>query len=104
MLKPSLTELRASRDPWKYIKENIPLVIATAHDSLQTILNSPDLEHHLERKYRKGEAEYHNEWLSRDEATWLVGEADEEILDFIVYCAMFMTFVQSKAIEDHGRD
>jgi hypothetical protein len=104
MLKPSLTDLRASRDPWKYIKENIPLVIATAHDSLQTILNSPDLEHHLERKYRKGEAEYHNEWLSRDEATWLVMEADEEILDFIVYCAMFMTFVQSKAIEDHGRD
>lgn len=104
MTKPSLTELRASRDPWKYIKENIPLVIATAHDSLQHTLNSPDLEHHLERKYRKGEVEHQGDWLQKDDATWLVFEADEEILDYIVYCAMFMTFVQAKAIGDHGRD
>lgn len=104
MTRPSLTELRASRDPWKYIKENIPLVIATVHDSLQHTLNSPDLEHHLERKYRKGEVEHQGDWLKKDEATWLVLEADEEILDFIVYCAMFMTFVQAKKIEEHGRD
>jgi hypothetical protein len=86
---PTLEELRAMRDVWPLVLTRIPEAIHRAHSQLDQIIEDPDLIDHLERKFRKGEAEHGGEWMRNADSTWLLGEAAEEILDFIIYQALY---------------
>jgi hypothetical protein len=93
----NLTELRSRRDVWPIIERTIPDAIETGRASLDTILEHPDLMQHLERKFRKGEAEHNGAWLQNtNDTTWLHREAAEEILDYILYQAMILVLNEAK--------
>lgn len=93
----SLDELRAKRDVWPTIREAIPQAIHMAHAALDDVIEHPDLIDHLERKFRKGEAEHNRAWLKTDgDPLWLISEAAEEILDFLLYQAMFVVLTDAK--------
>lgn len=93
----SLDELRAKRDVWPTIQAAIPQAIHAAHAALDDVIEHPELMEHLERKFRKGEAEHNRAWLNNDgDATWLILEAAEEILDFLLYQAMFCVLIDAK--------
>ena len=85
----TIDELRAKRDVWPTILEHIPQAINRCHNALDQIIEDPDLLQHLERKFRKGEAEHGGEWMRNADSSWLLGEAAEEILDFIIYQALY---------------
>jgi hypothetical protein len=85
----SIEELRAMRDVWPIVLTRIPEAIHRAHSQLDQIIEDPDLIDHLERKFRKGEAEHGGEWMRNADSTWLLAEAAEEILDFIIYQALY---------------
>ena len=93
----TLAELRERRDVWPIVAERIPEAISMAHAVLDDILEHPDLLQHLERKFRKGEAEHDRAWLKSDgDPTWLILEAAEEIADFLLYQAMFVILTDCK--------
>ena len=54
----TIEELKAMRDVWPTVVEHIPQAINRAHNQLDQILEDPELLEHLERKFRKGEAEH----------------------------------------------
>jgi hypothetical protein len=85
----TIEELRSMRDVWPIVVEHIPQAINRAHNQLDQILEDPDLLEHLERKFRKGEAEHGGEWMRNADSTWLLREAAEEILDFLIYQALY---------------
>jgi hypothetical protein len=96
----NLKELQARRDVWPVVAARIEEAAATAPFALSQILNHPDLEQHLERKFRKGEAEHNRAWLKHASDTdWLVREAADEILDFILYQAMVMVIHELESTE-----
>jgi hypothetical protein len=96
----NLKELQARRDVWPVVAARIEEAAATAPYALSQILNHPDLEQHLERKFRKGEAEHNRAWLKHAEDTdWLVREAADEILDFILYQAMILVLHEATSEE-----
>jgi len=84
-----ISELRAKRDVWPTVAEHIPHAINRCHAALDEILENPELIQHLERKFRKGEAEHGGKWLTHADSSWMMREAAEEILDFILYNAMY---------------
>jgi hypothetical protein len=87
----SLDDLRARRDVWPEVAAAIPRALHLAHSALDDVIEHPDLLDHLERKFRKGEAQHCRAWLAGgDDPSWLILEASEEILDFILYQAMFI--------------
>jgi hypothetical protein len=91
-----LDELRNKRDVWPTIEEAIPQAIIMAHAALDDVLEHPDLLEHLERKFRKGEAEHNRAWLKTEgDASWLILEAAEEILDYLLYQAMFVVLTDT---------
>lgn len=93
----TLDELRAKRDVWPTIREVIPQAIHMAHAALDDVIEHPELIDHLERKFRKGEAEHNRAWLKNDgDSLWLISEAAEEILDFLLYQAMFVVLTDAK--------
>lgn len=93
----NLDELRKRRDVWPVVAARIEEACATAPFALSQILDHPDLEQHLERKFRKGEAEHNGAWLQNTADTdWLYREAGEEILDFILYQAMILVLNEAK--------
>ena len=93
----NLDELRQRRDVWPTVREAIPQAIHLAHSALDDILEHPELLDHLERKFRKGEVEHDRAWLNSDEdPSWLILEAAEEIMDFILYQAMFVVLTDAK--------
>ena len=93
----SLDELRAKRDVWPTIQAAIPQAIHMAHAALDDVIEHPELIDHLERKFRKGEAEHNRAWLKSDgDPLWLISEAAEEILDFLLYQAMFVVLTDAK--------
>lgn len=93
----TLDELRAKRDVWPTIREAIPQAIHMAHAALDDVIEHPELIDHLERKFRKGEAEHNRAWLKTDgDPLWLISEAAEEILDFLLYQAMFVVLTDAK--------
>ena len=93
----SLDELRAKRDVWPTIREAIPQAIHMAHAALDDVIEHPELIDHLERKFRKGEAEHNRAWLKSDgDPLWLISEAAEEILDFLLYQSMFVVLTDAK--------
>jgi len=99
----NLDELRERRDVWPIILARIPDAIHIAHNAVDATLEHPDLIQHLERKFRKGEAEHQRAWLdqTRDgDPTWLIAEAAEEILDFLLYQAMFIVLCEALMGED----
>ena len=85
----SIEELRAMRDVWPIVLTRIPEAIHRAHSQLDQIIEDPDIIDHLERKFRKGEAEHGGEWMRNADSSWLLAEAAEEILDFIIYQALY---------------
>ena len=85
----SIEELKAMRDVWPIVLTRIPEAIHRAHSQLDQIIEDPDLIDHLERKFRKGEAEHGGEWMRNADSSWLLAEAAEEILDFIIYQALY---------------
>jgi ABC-type taurine transport system ATPase subunit len=92
----TIKELQQRRDIWPIVSEHIPEAISLAHASLDDVLSHPELINHLERKFRKGEAEHQRAWLDRAETTdpdWLILEAAEEILDYILYQAMYIILI-----------
>jgi len=91
----TLAELRARRDVWPIVEARIPEAIAEIHEHLDQILNHPDLTDHLERKFRKGEAEHQGAWLRDADPSWLISEAAEEIFDFILYQAMWLIHTEA---------
>lgn len=92
-----LDELRAKRDVWPTIHAAIPQAIHMAHAALDDVIEHPELMDHLERKFRKGEAEHNRAWLKNDgDPLWLISEAAEEILDFLLYQAMFVVLTDAK--------
>jgi len=91
----TIDELRAKRDVWPTILEHIPQAINRCHYALDEILENPDLMQHLERKFRKGEAEHGGKWLTHADSSWMKREAAEEILDFILYNAMHQIHTQA---------
>jgi len=91
----TIDELRAKRDVWPTIAEHIPHAINRCHNALDEILENPDLMQHLERKFRKGEAEHGGKWMTHADSSWLIAEAAEEILDFILYNAMYQIHTQA---------
>lgn len=92
-----LDELRKRRDVWPVVAARIDEACAAAPFALAQVLDHPDLEQHLERKFRKGEAEHNRAWLKNDgDPQWLILEAVEEILDFILYQAMFIVLNEAK--------
>ena len=84
-----ISELRAKRDVWPTVAEHIPHAINRCHAALDEILENPELIQHLERKFRKGEAEHGGKWLTHADSSWMMREAAEEILDFLLYNAMY---------------
>lgn len=93
----NIDELRARRDVWPIIERTIPDAIENARTALGQILEHPDLNAHLERKFRKGEAEHCGAWLQNvEDIGWLHIEAAEEILDFILYQAMILVLNEAK--------
>ena len=91
----NLNELRDKRDIWPIIAERIPDVIEHAHYALDDVLNKPGLLEHLERKFRKGEAEHDRDWLTREDPNTLLLDAAEEVMDFVVYQAMFIVLLEA---------
>jgi hypothetical protein len=91
----TIDELRAKRDVWPTILEHIPHAINRCHHALDEILENPELIEHLERKFRKGEAEHGGKWLTHADSSWMMREAAEEILDFILYNAMYQIHTQA---------
>ena len=94
----NLDELKERRDVWPIILDKLPAAISQAHSALDHILEHPDLMQHLERKFRKGEAEHQRAWLTRSDngdPMWLISESAEEILDFVLYQAMFLVLVDA---------
>jgi hypothetical protein len=93
----NLDELRARRDVWPIIERTIPDAIERAHAAFGEVLRHPELMAHLERKFRKGEAEHGGAWLQNtDDPEWLQIEAAEEVLDFVLYQAMFLIINEAK--------
>ena len=90
-----LDELRAKRDVWPTVADHIPHAINRCHAALDEILENPELIQHLERKFRKGEAEHGVKWLTHADSSWMMREAAEEILDFILYNAMYQIHTQA---------
>ena len=96
----NLEELRNRRDVWPVVAAKINEAAANAPFALSQILDHPDLEQHLERKFRKGEAEHNGAWLQNTADTdWLYREAAEEILDYILYQAMILVLHEAKREE-----
>ena len=93
----SLDELRQRRDVWPIVASRIPDAILEIHQHLDDVLDHPDLMSHLERKFRKGEAEHQGAWLRDADPSWLIAEAAEEILDFILYQAMYVIHAEARA-------
>lgn len=93
----NLDELRDKRDLWPVVAERIPDAIEHAQYAISDILERPDLMEHLERKFRKGEAEHDRDWIDREDPNTLIIDAAEEILDFVVYQAMFVVLLEAKA-------
>jgi hypothetical protein len=91
----TLAELRARRDVWPIVQARIPEAISEIHQHLDQILNHPDLMDHLERKFRKGEAEHQGAWLRDADPSWLISEAAEEIFDFILYQCMWLIHIEA---------
>jgi hypothetical protein len=96
----NLDELRQRRDVWPIVASRIPDAILHIHQHLDDVLDHPDLMSHLERKFRKGEAEHNGAWLRDSDPSWLIGEAAEEILDFILYQAMYVVHYHARTEED----
>jgi hypothetical protein len=95
-----LNELRAKRDVWPTVRDAVPQAIHLAHSALDDVIEHPDLIDHLERKFRKGEAEHQRAWLTNDgDPSWLILEAAEEILDFVLYQAMFVVLCDAKRVD-----
>lgn len=93
----NLNELRERRDVWPIVREAIPEALRLAHSALDDVLEHPELMDHLERKFRKGEVEHDRAWVnSDDDPLWLIIEAAEEIMDFILYQAMFVILADCK--------
>lgn len=93
----TIEELQQRRDVWPIIREALPDALAMIHHSVDAVIEDADLVRHLERKFRKGEAEHGGAWLRDvDDPSWLVTEAAEEILDFILYQAMFVIICEAK--------
>jgi hypothetical protein len=93
----NLDELRSRRDVWPVVQDHVPEALHLAHYALDQIIEHPELLAHLERKFRKGEAEHNGAWLrNTDDTGWLLTEAAEEILDFILYQAMILTLEEAK--------
>jgi hypothetical protein len=93
----NLNDLREKRDIWPVIAERLPDALEHAHYAMDEVLNRPQLMDDLERKFRKGEAEHDRDWLNREDANTLIADAAEEILDFILYQAMFIALLEAKA-------
>jgi hypothetical protein len=92
----NIDELRARRDIWPIVHDAIPEAISIAHAALDDVLSHPELADHLERKFRKGEAEHQRAWLANPTTPeWLILEAAEEILDFILYQAMYVVLTNA---------
>ena len=101
----TLKELQERRDVWPIVESAIPQAIAAAHFALDMILYKPDLMESLERKFRKGEAEHDGAWLRHTtDPSWLIAEAGEEILDWILYNAMFIVISEIKISEKQATD
>jgi hypothetical protein len=64
---------------------------------MDDVLNRPDVLTHLERKFRKGEAEHDRDWLDREDPNTLIIDAAEEILDFVLYQAMYVVLLEAQA-------
>ena len=96
----TIEELRAARDHWPIVHAHIPEAITRINEALGAILTRSDLEEHLERKFRKGEAEHNGAWLDADSPDWLINEAAEEILDFLLYQAMFLVLTNTTTPTD----
>jgi hypothetical protein len=93
----NLDELRDKRDLWPIVAERIPDAIEHAQYAINDILIRADIMEHLERKFRKGEAEHDRDWVDREDPNTLILDAAEEILDFVVYQAMFVVLLEAKA-------
>jgi hypothetical protein len=93
----NLDELRDKRDLWPIVAERIPDAIEHAQYAINDILTRADIMEHLERKFRKGEAEHDRDWVDREDPNTLILDAAEEILDFVVYQAMFVVLLEAKA-------
>ena len=93
----NLEELRNRRDVWPVVAAKINEAAANAPFALSQILDHPDLEQHLERKFRKGEAEHDRDWVNREDAYTLINDAAEEVLDYILYQAMYIVLLEAKA-------
>jgi hypothetical protein len=91
----NLDELRNRRDVWPVVAEKVPDALQDIHDHLEQILTHPDLMDHLERKFRKGEAEHQGAWLRDADPSWLISEAAEEIFDFILYQCMWLIHIEA---------
>lgn len=97
----SMDELRERRDVWPIVREHIPEAISLAHSALDDVLSHDDLFDHLEGKFRKGEAEHQRAWLANaSDPNWLILEAAEEILDFLLYQAMFVVLINATRQRD----
>lgn len=97
----NINDLRNRRDVWPVVAARIGEAIAEASFALHQIIDHPDLEAHLERKFRKGEAEHGGKWLQNtDDVGWLYREAADEILDFIIYQAMILVIQTAKANDE----
>ena len=70
-------------DHWPAIADAIPLILQEAHRTL----HHPQLPEIMEARYRQGQVEYGDRWLSRP-AKWFDGEAVEEAADLLIYLAM----------------
>ena len=93
----TIDELRSRRDVWPIILEALPEALGLIHYAVDETIEHPDLITHLERKFRKGEAEHGGAWLRNvDDPSWLITEAAEEILDFILYQCMFILLTEAK--------
>lgn len=93
----NLHELRSRRDLWPIIEARIPEAIADAEYHMLHVLDHTDLMKHLERKFRKGEAEHDRDWVNREDAYTLINDAAEEVLDYILYQAMYIVLLEAKA-------
>lgn len=93
----NMDDLRDKRDLWPIIEERIADAIEYAHDAMNDVLDRPDVMAHLERKFRKGEAEHDRDWLDREDPNTLIIDAAEEILDFVLYQAMYVALLEARA-------
>lgn len=91
----NIDELRERRDVWPIVADAIPDTLSMIHHHIDQVIEHPDLMQHLERKFRKGEAEHNGAWLkSASDPMWLISEAAEEIFDYILYQAMFIVLTE----------